>query len=310
MRRLFCLCVGFFVIYYLSSQSAYSQGMTEILLYGNTNESNIRGSEVKTSEVKTYDVKGDLTHLSGMVTPRLLFYRPDKACGTGIIICPGGGYSKLNVENTKFIANRLTKMGVSVFVLVYRLPANDSSSDKTTAALQDVQTAFRTVRHRASEWGLSADKIGLWGSSAGGHLAAMAATHWSKSYVPGIDTSGLRPDFLILAWPVISFRQGLVHQGSMKNLLGGKPTEEQIADYSPDECVNSKTPPTFLVHASDDTTVPSGNSIIFYEALKRAKVPAELHIYEKGGHGFGIAPEVVDSWLGQLEIWLKNRGLH
>ena len=303
MSRMFRFCV-LFLAFYLSLQAACTQEVPEILLYENAKGLNKSGSEVK-----TYDAKGALTHLSGAVTPRLLFYKADKACGTGVIICPGGGYSKLNVENTRFIANRLTKMGVSVFVLVYRLPANDTTSDKSIAALQDVQTAFRIVRHRASEWGLAADKIGLWGSSAGGHLAAMAATHWSKSYVPGTDTSGLRPDFLILAWPVISFRQGLTHQGSMKNLLGGKPTEEQLADYSPDELVTPKTPPAFLVHANDDSTVPSGNSIHFYEALKKAKVPAELHIYEKGEHGFGIAPEVEDSWITQLKLWLKNRGL-
>jgi acetyl esterase/lipase len=261
------------------------------------------------SENRIYNQAGELTHISSVAIPRLMVYKPDRICGTAIIICPGGGYRRLNVENTRFIANRLTRMGIIVFVLVYRLPADIVSPDKSIAALQDVQTAFRIIRDKAAEWGLSPDKIGLWGSSAGGHLAAMAATHHSTSYVAESDTTGLRPDFLVLAWPVISFRPDLVNKGSMENLLGKNPSELQVADYSPDECVNGSTPPAFIVHADDDPTVKSGNSIRFYEALKKAGIPAELHIYEKGGHGFGIAPDVSDSWMSQLEVWLKNRGL-
>jgi acetyl esterase/lipase len=137
----------------------------------------------------------------------------------------------------------------------------------------------------------------------------MAATHYSQSFVAGEDTSGLHPDFLILAWPVVSFRPELVHKGSMKNLLGDKPSEEDIAFYSPNEWVDETTPPTFLVHAADDASVPVGNSICFFEALKKSNVPAELHIYESGGHGFGVAPDVQDSWISQLELWLRKRNL-
>ena len=279
--------------------------MVEIPLYSDNSLIN----KDNKSENRIYNPAGELTHISAVAVPRLLVYRPDSSCGTGIIICPGGGYSNLNVENTRFVANRLSRLGITVFVLVYRLPADISTSDKSTASLQDVQAAFRLVRSRAEEWGLSPDKIGLWGSSAGGHLAAMAATHYSISYVSGADTSGLRPDFLVLTFPVVSFRPGLVHKGSMKNLLGENPDEQQIAYYSPDEWVNTRTPATFLVHANDDKSVSACNSIRFYEALKKAGVPAELHIYEKGGHGFGIAPDVSDSWMSQLEIWLRSRSL-
>ncbi len=288
------------LIFCCLSLRLFGQYSDEILLYGLEYKNN-------GNEEKTFDGKGNLTHLSGYVTPRLLVYKPQNPCGTGIIICPGGGYARLNVENTRFIADRLTKMGITVFVLIYRLPVNDSSARKSVAALQDVQAAFRIVRRRAKEWRLSDGKLGLWGSSAGGHLAAMAATHYSTSYVLGADTAGLRPDFLILAWPVISFRQDIAHNGSVKNLLGNNITEEQRTGYSSDEWVNIKTPPTFLVHASDDPTVQAANSIRFYEALKKAEVPAELHIYERGGHGFGLAPDVQDSWIGQLELWLRRR---
>ena len=181
--------------------------------------------------------------------------------------------------------------------------------DKALLGIRDVQEAFRLVRSRINEWGLSPDKIGLWGSSAGGHLAAMAATHFSTSLIQETDSAILRPDFLILAWPVISFRPELVHKGSMKNLLGENPAEEQIGYFSPDERVGSSTPVTFLVHAGDDTSVPVGNSISFYQALKKSNVPAELHIYEKGGHGFGIAPDIEDSWMNVLESWLISRKL-
>lgn len=263
----------------------------------------------KEQEGRRYNHENELTHIYGAVVPRLLVYKPDNACGAGIIVCPGGGYSKMNVENTRFIAERLTKLGITVFVLVYRLPVNDSTALKPVAALQDVQQAFRIVRENALQWGLSPDRLGLWGSSAGGHLAAMAATHYSQSFAPGRDTSGLRPDFLILAWPVVSFRSELVHKGSMKNLLGDNPSEKEIAFYSPNEWVDETTSPTFLVHAADDAAVPVGNSIRFFEALKKSNVPAELHVYESGGHGFGVDPDVKDFWISQLEIWLRKRDL-
>ncbi|OFX28897.1 MAG: hypothetical protein A2W90_08520 [Bacteroidetes bacterium GWF2_42_66] len=293
------LVVGFFFVQPCNAQPV------EIPLYDNN--SGIKKDSQ--SENRRYNPAGELTHISSVAVPRLLVYKPESPCGTGIIICPGGGYSNLNVENTRFVANRLNRMGITVFVLVYRLPVNLLSPDKSIASLQDVQASFRLVRSRLAEWGLLSDRIGLWGSSAGGHLAAMAATHYSTSYVSGADTSGLRPDFLVLTFPVVSFRPGLVHKGSMKNLLGENPDEQQIAYYSPDEWVNTRTPVAFIVHANDDKSVSACNSIRFYEALKKAGVPAELHIYENGGHGFGIAPDVGDSWFSQLEIWLKGRGL-
>jgi len=286
-------------------QSVIGQDVSEIKLY--KNKSGFISERSK--EIKQYDKSNRLTHISGDVVPRLLIYKPTKANGTSIIVCPGGGYSKMNVENTRYIAERFNRLGITAFVLLYRLPINDTTSIKSIAALQDVQQAFRIVRGNALQWGLSPYKIGLWGSSAGGHLAAMAATHSSIAFLSGAGTSGLRPDFLILAWPVISFREGLVHKGSMKNLLGKNPSEEQIAFYCPDEWVDENTPPTFLVNAEDDKSVPVGNSICFFKALKKSNVPAELHIYENGGHGFGIAPEIKDSWFSQLENWLRNRNL-
>ncbi|QIP12695.1 alpha/beta hydrolase [Spirosoma aureum] len=297
--------IGLIMTNFLLGQSVLAQPELEVPLYPNGVPNSVASS---LPERRTYDSSGKLTALSTIIIPRLLVFRPAVPNGTGLIICPGGGYKNLNIENVRFIAQRLNQWGVTAFVLVYRLPADGLMQDQTTGSMQDAQQAFRLVRQRAAEWGIRPNRIGLWGSSAGGHLAAMAATHFTKAFEPGKDTTGLRPDFLVLAWPVISFRLGIAHQGSVKNLLGEHPTVQQLADYSPDEQVTATTPPTFLVHAGDDPTVAFANSIQFYQRLKKVGVPAELHLYEKGGHGFGIKPEITDSWMSQLEIWLCNRG--
>lgn len=261
------------------------QNVTEILLYPDNPEFKPENRK----EEKNFDADG-LRNVFGLVVPRIIVYKPEKSFGSGLIYCPGGGFSTLFVRNARFVAERLNRMGVTVFVLIYRLPAyelkdkkNEEGKDKKLdAPLQDVQAAFRLVRSRADEWGINKDKIGIGGGSAGGHLAAMAATHYTTSYIPGTDTTGLRPDFLVLNWS------------------GGT-----------GEGVNSRTPATFLVHANDDPVTNPINSIRFYEALKKSNVPVELHIYEKGGHGFGIDPDIKDSdsWMTQLEIWMRKRGL-
>jgi acetyl esterase/lipase len=280
-----------------------SQAMVEIPLY-KTNTGIY-------SEKIEVDDDGNIKYISGEVNPRLLLYRPDSVNGTAIVICPGSGYARLNIENTRFIAQRLNKLGITVFILAHRLPKFMDGKGRSTAVFEDVQTALFYVRKNATKFGLSIDKIGPWGSSAGGHLAAMTATHYSNIDFAIYDTKSIRPDFVVLAWPVISFRPGLVHAGSMKNLLGDSPSDTQIEYYSADEWVNGNTPMTFLVHASDDNTVPFENSIRYFKALKKYHIDTELHIYEKGGHNaFGLAPSVTDkeSWITQLEIWLRNHG--
>lgn len=282
-----------------------AQREPEVPLYPN----GVPNSVVSTQpEKRTYDAQGRLTALSNVVVPRLLVYRPASSNGTAIIICPGGGYRNLNTENARFIAQRINQWGVTAFVLVYRLPADSLMQDRSTGPFQDAQQALRLVRQRATEWQLQPSRVGILGSSAGGHVAAMAATQFTKAFEPGKDTTSLRPDFLVMCWPVVSFRPDIAHQGSVKNMLGDHPTDTQLCNFSPEEHVTAATPPTFLVHAGDDPTVKFSNSIRFYEALKKAKVPAELHLYETGGHGFGIKPDLPHSWMTQLEIWLRNRG--
>ncbi|MHC4432344.1 MAG: alpha/beta hydrolase [Planctomycetota bacterium] len=182
------------------------------------------------------------------------------------------------------------------------------------APLQDAQRAIRMVRSGAKEWNLDPDRIGIIGSSAGGHLASSAGTHFQHRYSEigdEIDRASCRPDFMILMYPVISFTESFTHKGSRRNLLGENPDPELVENLSNEKQVTSETPPTFLVHADDDKPVPPENSIAFYLALKKANVPAEMHIYEKGGHGFGPGKGKgpVSSWMVRCRDWIRARGL-
>jgi acetyl esterase/lipase len=219
--------------------------------------------------------------------------------GTAVIICPGGSYSHLSmVKEGSDIAGWLNSLNISAFVLKYRLGPRYHHP----AMLNDAQQAIKMVRKRASSMGLRPDRIGIWGFSAGGHLAATAATHFH---------SDDRPDFLILAYPVISMNSEYTHVGSRTALLGENPDPKLLDDLSNDQRVTPQTPPTFLFHTNADTTVAAENSVRFYLALRKAGVPAELHIYEQGAHGAGLASTsaTLSSWPARLADWLRGRGL-
>ncbi|GAA4379546.1 alpha/beta hydrolase [Hymenobacter koreensis] len=252
------------------------------------------------------------TRISNVVQPTLTVFRapPDKANGTGIIVCPGGGYVRLAIDNEGAgIAQRFNAMGVTVFMLKYRLPNDQSQPDKTIAPLLDVQQALRLVRQQAAQFGVNPARLGVMGFSAGGHLAATAGTHFAKpAGSPGSNAS-VRPDFLVLVYPLISFTDSLVHASSRTALLGAAPTLEQIRFYSGEQQVSAQTPPTFLVHAADDPTVKVQNSLRFYEACLRHGVSAEMHLYPKGGHGFGLHNKTTkDDWTGRLHNWFDSNG--
>jgi acetyl esterase/lipase len=209
----------------------------------------------------------------------------------------------------KDIAKWLTDRGMAAFVLRYRV-----APYRHPIPLQDAQRALRTVRSRAKEWGVDPGRIGIWGFSAGGHLASTAATHFDKGKPDAedpIDRAGCRPDFAILCYPVITLEPPYAHMGSRKNLLGDNPDAKLVESLCNDKQVTPETPQTFLFHTNEDSGVPPENSILFYLALRKAKVPAELHVYEKGKHGVGLAPKdpVLSSWPDRLEAWLKGRGL-
>ena len=213
----------------------------------------------------------------------------DKANGAAVVVCPGGAYGFLAADHEgKQVAGWLNSFGVSAFVLKYRLAPRYHQP----APLQDAQRAIRMVRAAAREWNVDTRRIGIMGFSAGGHLASTAGTHFDDAQGPtadAIDRCSSRPDFMILIYPVITMDLKYTHRGSRNNLLGPDPDANLVERYSNEKQVTAATPPTFLVHTTGDTVVPAENSIQFYLALRQAKVPAELHVYEKGNHGFGLA---------------------
>ena len=243
--------------------------------------------------------------------PTLEIFLPpqDIASGTAVIICPGGGYHALLIKREgQDIARAFNKKGIAAFVLKYRLPNDRTMLDKSIGPIQDAQKAIETIRQRAKEWHINPNQIGIMGFSAGGHLAATAGTHFNHAFIENQSNISLRPDFLILVYPVISFTDSIGHIGSRNYLLGTQPSEDQIKFYSGELQVNSKTPPAFLVHAIDDSVVSSKNSLYFYEALHNNGVSGELHLYAKGEHGFLTAPPF-DEWFGRCLYWMKENKL-
>ena len=240
--------------------------------------------------------------------PTLSVYLPGakRATGMGVVVCPGGGYHALAMDHEgKQIAEWLNSMGIAAFVLKYRLGPRYHHP----APLLDAQRALRMVRSRAAEFHVASNQIGVWGFSAGGHLASTLATHFDagdpKAADP-IDRLSCRPDFAILAYPVISFTTEYVHRGSRENLLGKNPDPKLVELLSNEKQVTKDTPPTFLFHTDADDGVPSENSVLFYLALRKAGVPAELHIYQRGPHGVGLAStdQVLSTWPARLADWL------
>jgi acetyl esterase/lipase len=287
------------------SMSAFSQ--TEFPLYKGAIPNSIRTKNAEKSETS-----GGILRISKVSQPTLSVYLPskDKANGTAVIICPGGGYGILAASHEgSDVAKRFADMGVTAFVVKYRLPDDSTMPNKEIGPLQDAQQAIKTVRERASEWGIDVNKIGIMGFSAGGHLASTAGTHFYKSLIPNKENTSVRPDFLLLIYPVISFSNELTHMGSRNNLIGTNPTEDKINEYSNELQVQKDTPPTFLVHASDDGAVKPGNSIQFYEALLRNNVKAELHLYQAGGHGFGMhMKNNKEEWMESCKNWMTFNG--
>ena len=257
---------------------------------------------------KTYNSNGQFGGYDNVVIPTLEVFLPSKesANGTAVIICPGGGYGRVVYQKEgPDVAKEFIKHGVTAFVLKYRLPSDSVMSDKSIGPLQDAQQAIKIVRERSKEWNIDTNKIGIMGFSAGGHLASSAATHFETPLIPNKANTSLRPDFLILVYPVISMTDQLTHLGSRENLLGKDPTEEKIKYFSNELQITEETPPTYLTHSGDDSVVDVDNSIVFYNALRHNDVPAEMHLYPKGNHGFvfNVPSEV---WMSPLFVWMKT----
>ena len=286
-----------------------------------------------TSLADTALIIGKMTFILRVIKPELTMYlsEKNKATGMAVIICPGGGYSGLAIGHEGHdIAKRLQENGIAGFVLKYRLPNAEWVDNKEFVPLQDAQRAIQLVRENAREWGINPDKIGIQGNSAGGHLASTAATNFLKEQISNPKKTSLRPDFLILNYPVISFADSLTHYGSRFNLIGEMPYQElnkilkdwqnsettlrplpvsadKIKEYSNEFQVTPQTPPTFITHAVNDDVVPVQNSILFIAALQQNRVPVQSFFYAKGGHGYGMDnPTGEVDWMESCLKWLKN----
>ncbi len=266
------------------------------------------------SDEKEEHVSEDILRVSKVQEPTIEVYLPAKknATGEAMLIFPGGGYGILayDWEGTD-IAKFLNGKGIAGIVVKYRLPSDKSQTEKWNVPLIDAQRALRLVRSKAKDFNIASDKIGIIGFSAGGHLASTLGTHFNeKVYDPvdDADAQSARPDFMALIYPVITFTQNTKHSGSQKNLLGENPKQEMLKHFSNELQVTSETPPTLLVHATDDTGVPVENSLMFFQALKDKNVSATMHVYPKGGHGFSLARKDphLRGWTERLFEWTES----
>lgn len=268
--------------------------------------------ETQSQEVS--ETKDNITRVKDISHPVLYVFRPkEKTSDAAVIICPGGGYAILAIDHEGYdIAKWFNDRGVTAFVLKYRLPQPNLFYNSEIRPLQDAQRAIQIVRCNAGKYGVSPDRIGIMGFSAGGHLAATASTHF-KTQVGEITDSSLnvRPDFSLLIYPVITFSNSITHSDTRKNLIGTNPSVEKIEFYSNEHHVTEETPPTFLISTMDDG-VSVENSILYFLACKKNGVPAEMHIYEKGGHGYALKKKgrgPVETWADRMEDWLKDQNL-
>ena len=235
----------------------------------------------------------------------------EKATGTAVIICPGGAYGGLAIKHEGVqVAKWLNSLGITAFVLKYRLPDDSIMENKSIGPMQDGQRAIRIVRSHAKEWGIDPKKIGIMGFSAGGHLASTLSTHFNEKVYEPQDTTSARPDFSLLIYPVISMDLTITHWGSRENLLGKNPSLELVKHFSNELQVTDQTPPAFLALSIDDDAVPVQNSISYALALQKFKIPCELHLYQSGGHGYGMGKtaNTESTWPEACRKWFESRG--
>ena len=257
--------------------------------------------------------EGLITRFEKTTNPMIYIFLPtrEKATGTAVLICPGGGYAALAFGHEgNAIASWLNDNGIAGIILKYRLPSDLIMKDKSIGPLQDAQEAMRIIRRNAVAWNIDPKKVGVIGFSAGGHLASTLSTHYADKVYDVADTISARPDFSLLIYPVITMDSSFTHAGSRKNLIGENTSDKAVKSFSNELQVNEKTPPAFMVHSADDQTVPVKNSIVYYEQLVKYKIPSELHIFQKGGHGYGLggSKDTQSAWPGLCINWLKASG--
>lgn len=298
--------LSYFTAFIMSVNLANSGNcQTVIPLY----KDSIPNSKPAPDEEKSEMGKDSILRISKVSRPTLSIYLPakEKRTGAAVIVCPGGGYSILAASHEgSDVAKRFNEMGITAFVLKYRIPSDQTMANKEIGPIQDAQRAIQVVRENAKKWGINKNDVGIMGFSAGGHLASTAGTHFQHTYISNPKNINLRPDFMILVYPVISFSDSIGHKGSANNLLGANASNEEIREYSNELQVTAKTPPTFLVHAKNDP-VSVKNSLAFADALKKHNVPVEMYLYDKGGHGYGMYNKTSNVlWMDLVEEWMKK----
>lgn len=300
--------ISTFALGLLSGGQALAQ--KEIKLWGD----NVPGAKSSDSYHEKVEIinNGRSPRISRVTDPTLTVYLPnnDNKGRTAIVVCPGGGYGRLAIDHEGYdVAQYLRSQGVAAFVLKYRLPSDQIMDDKTVGSLADVQRAIRLVRQHADEWGIDPNKVGVVGFSAGGHLAATASTMFDRVVYPLAENEpSARPDFSLLIYPVISLDAAITHRGTRENLLGKDASDDKAAAFSNENLVSDNTPPAFLVHAFDDGAVPYENSIRYAKAMTAHSRPVELHLFQNGGHGFGMSLNTPRSWMPQCFLWLDANG--
>ncbi|PPU78531.1 xylanase [Xanthomonas cucurbitae] len=245
--------------------------------------------------------------------PYLVVYRPRRPSGTALLVTPGGGYQRIVLDNegSALVPGFVDQAGLTLFVLRYRLPG-EGHPNGADVPLADAQRALRLIRANAARYGIDAQRVGVMGFSAGGHVAASLGTRYAAQVYPAQDAAdalSARPDFQLLIYPVIDMDSANAHPGSRQRLLGSAPSDAQVLAYSAQRHVDARTPPTFLLHAQDDSVVPVRNSLLMHDALRRAGVPSELHVFPQGGHGFGtdrIAGLTLAAWPQLAQAWIAQ----
>jgi acetyl esterase/lipase len=300
MKKIFLLLIVVFTSQIIMAQEVFDLYLGKI--------PNAKITPVTYKEISD-TAKDGKVRIRQVSVPQLIAFYPQNPNGTSVIICPGGGYAILAITHEGYqVAEALNKQGITAFILKYRLPSDEIMVDKTIGPLQDAQQAIKTVRENAKKWSLDTVKIGIMGFSAGGHLASTLGTHYQKWLIDNPNKINLRPNFMVLGYPVITMAEN-THQGSKINLLGQSPSEELVKLYSNHLQINQNTPPTFIFHANDDKAVPSENSIDFVRALKLQKVKSQFYLYQAGGHGYGMENKLSkDSWFDSMINWMSLNG--
>lgn len=298
MKKLFFLFLFFF------TASIYSQVREVINLWPDKPFYMIDTMNHELSELGT----DGIVRVSKITYPNIEYWKPDKPNGTAVVICPGGGYVRLAITSEgEYVARWFAERGISAFILKYRLPDDAVMERKEIVPLSDAQQAINYLKGKADRFGIDTNRIGIIGFSAGGHLAASVSVHFDESFIGAYKKHNLRPDFSILIYPVITMKDEFTHRGSKKALIGEKVSDSLVNYFSIELNVSDKTPPTFIMHSSDDKAVPVENSLIYYEALIKKKVNAALHIFQNGGHGFTMKNKFLDEqWFFLLEKWLTE----